>query len=374
MGDMGSGYSETGQFQVIDTKKSGVYYLHYIKLLNGVLRVNQTITLSVDSTCRRQTAANHSATHLLHAALKKILGNHVIQKGSHVTASDLRFDFSHPRAVTSEELEKIEHAINEQIRQNTQVSTEIMSFDDAVKQGALALFDEKYDDTVRVLTMGTANYSIELCGGTHVTATGDIGLFCIQSESSVASGIRRIEAKTGYAALQTVQSHRQLMIELAKLLKSPTHRILDHFKRLLDSHKSLTQNHIALQKQVTQLTGKTLLSEVTHSKKISMLITTLNTYPEDSLRALIDYLKSQLSNTVIFLARPSQDKIQFVVGLTKDLTQKVHAGKLLNHIITPIGGKGGGRSDFAQGAASASQKKQLRQILDSVKSWLEANC
>ncbi|AMG30115.1 alanine--tRNA ligase [Grimontia hollisae] len=351
-GDTGFLVTEAGKFEVIDTQKYGAAIGHRGKLVDGTLSVGDTVDAKVDAERRQAIALNHSATHLLHEALRVVLGEHVQQKGSLVRAEGLRFDFSHLEAVKPEELRAVEKLVNEHIRRNHEVSTEIMNIEAAKAKGAMALFGEKYDDNVRVLTMG--DFSIELCGGTHANRTGDIGMLKIVSEGGIAAGVRRIEAVTGQGAEEAFYSQQQ---EFAKKVSESQNRA-----RLLEKEIQLLKEKLAAQESAN------LINNVEEINGIKVLISKLDGADSKALRTMVDDLKNQMGSGVVFLANVADDKVGLIAGVTKDLTGKVKAGELVNMVAQQVGGKGGGRPDMAQ--AGGSDVAALPAALASVSPWL----
>jgi len=312
---------------------------------------------------------NHSATHLLHAALRELLGDHIQQKGSLVNEHYLRFDFSHPKAVTPDEIRQLELRVNQQVVANAPVGTELMDIEQAKASGAMALFGEKYDAKVRVLTMGEDNFSRELCGGTHVNATGDIGLFRIVSEGAVASGVRRIEAVTGLVALQTVQQQGDTLHQLGELLHAHpadlAKKVEQQNKKLRDQEKQIEQ----LQQKLASGSGNDLLDQVEEVKGVKLLVARLDGTQTKVLRTTLDKLKDKLGSGVILLAAVQEDgKVGLIAGVTKDLTDRVKAGDLLGKVAADIDGKGGGRPDMAQGGGT--NVTELPAALKKVSNWL----
>ncbi|PCE68993.1 alanine--tRNA ligase [Salinivibrio sp. YCSC6] len=351
-GDAGVLITEQGRFAVTDTQKVGQAIAHYGSLVEGQLLVGSTAKAQVDAARRQAIALNHSATHLLHAALRQVLGEHVAQKGSLVRPDGLRFDFSHLEAVSHDELKAVERIVNEQIRANHSVQTDVMDIDAAKQKGAMALFGEKYDDKVRVLTMG--DFSIELCGGTHANRTGDIGLFKITSEGGIAAGIRRIEAITGQDAIERVYQQQA-----------------DYEAKLDDAHGKAK----ALEKQIQQLKQKLaaqesagLINQVRELNGVKVLVSQLDGADNKALRSMVDDLKNQMGSGIVLLGNVADGKVGLIAGVTKDLTGKVKAGELVNLVAQQVGGKGGGRPDMAQ--AGGSDVAALPQAIQSVDAWL----
>lgn len=351
-GDTGFLITGAGKFEVIDTQKYGAAIGHRGKLVDGTLSVGDTVDAKVDAERRQAIALNHSATHLLHEALRVVLGEHVQQKGSLVRAEGLRFDFSHLEAVKPEELRAVEKLVNEHIRRNHEVSTEIMNIEAAKAKGAMALFGEKYDDNVRVLTMG--DFSIELCGGTHASRTGDIGMLKIVSEGGIAAGVRRIEAVTGQGAEEAFYNQQQ---EFAKKVSESQNRA-----KLLEKEIQLLKEKLAAQESAN------LINNVEEINGIKVLISKLDGADSKALRTMVDDLKNQMGSGVVFLANVADDKVGLIAGVTKDLTGKVKAGELVNMVAQQVGGKGGGRPDMAQ--AGGSDVAALPAALASVSPWL----
>jgi alanyl-tRNA synthetase len=354
VGDSGVIRWDRGQFGVSDCKKEGRVHLHHGQVDEGVLKVGDQVTTEVDVDRRRATALNHSATHLLHAALREVLGSHVQQKGSLVDADRLRFDFSHFEAVTDAQLKQIEDIVNAQIRANSPVETEIMPIDEAKAKGAAALFGEKYDEVVRVLTMGHG-FSIELCGGTHVTRTGDIGLMKIVSESGIASGVRRIEAVTGQAALRWFRDSEAVIGDLAAMVKGTRDSVVDKVRQLNERSRQLEKEIERLTAKLASARSDDLLNQVVEVNGIKVLAAQLEGVEAKSLRDSIDQLKNKLGSGVVILMTAQGDKVSVAAGVTKDLTDRIKAGDLVRELAAQLGGKGGGRPDMAQGGGSDVQ-------------------
>lgn len=352
-GDSGYLTAEGVRFEVRDTHKSGGHHLHHGLVLSGVIAEGEALCAEVNNEVRQATALNHSATHLLHAALRKVLGEHVSQKGSLVDSQRLRFDFSHFEAVSKQELTEIETLVNQQIRLNTPVQTEVMDMESAGKRGAMMLFGEKYGDSVRVLSMG-GDFSIELCGGTHVQRTGDIGLMRISAESGIAAGVRRIEAVTGAAALAAFDSAENELSNLAGLLKTGREKIADKVQQLLAQQKQLEKELSALKGKLASSAGNDLMSQVEEINGVKVLITKLDGADAKSLRDTVDQLKNKLGSGVLLLAADEGEKVSLVAGVTKDLTGRFKAGDIMKLAAEAVGGKGGGRPDMAQGGGTDS--------------------
>ncbi|HNL79996.1 MAG TPA: DHHA1 domain-containing protein, partial [Agitococcus sp.] len=342
---------------------------HHGIVTQGQLLVNDTVEGQVDNTLRANTARNHSATHLLHAALRQTLGTHVQQKGSLVCADYLRFDFSHTEGVTAEQISQIESLVNGQILANSTVDTEVTDIDTAKAKGAMALFGEKYGDTVRVLSMGTDNFSVELCGGTHVSRTGDIGLLKITSEGGVAAGIRRIEAKTGSGALAWLAEGEQALAHIGQLVKGSRQAVADKVQQLAERNRDLEKEIERLKAKLASSASNDLLSQVQDINGVKLLAVKLEGADSKSLRTTLDQLKNKLASGVIVLATVEGDKVTVIAGVTADLTSRFKAGDLVQHISTQLGGKGGGRPDMAQGGGT--NVAALPQALNSVSLWLQ---
>ncbi|MCE0494210.1 alanine--tRNA ligase [Vibrio salinus] len=353
-GDTGLIRTDSGLFKVLDTQKVGNAIAHHGELIEGVLAKGDAVQASVDAARRQAIRLNHSATHLLHAALRQVLGEHVAQKGSLVKADSLRFDFSHLEAMTSGEIKDVERIVNAQIRKNHAVETNIMDLDEAKEKGAMALFGEKYDSKVRVLSMG--NFSTELCGGTHVNSTGDIGLFKIVSESGIAAGIRRIEAVSGDAALD----------ELDTLQMGYETKLADAAQKAKHLEKEIQQ----LKAKLASQASANLTQQVKEISGVKVLVAKLDGADNKALRSMVDDLKNQLGSGIIMLGNISGDKVGLIAGVTKDLTGKVKAGELVNMVAQQVGGKGGGRPDMAQ--AGGTDIASLPAALESVDAWIEA--
>ena len=355
------------EFQVEDTRKQGASVFGHIgHVTRGELHVGDQVAAEVDADNRRAIALNHSATHLLHAALRRILGEHVQQKGSLVEAERLRFDFSHFEPLTREQLHAIERLVNEQIRENLVVETRIMALEDAKAAGAMALFGEKYEEQVRVLRMG--DFSIELCGGTHVRATGDIGLFKIVSEGGIASGVRRIEAVTGERAIEWVQQAEDRLQEIAGLVKSGPDDVEEKVRALLEKSRRQEKEMERLKAKLASAAGSDLASRAVDLGEAKVLAATLEGADVKTLRDTLDQLKNKLGSAVIVLATVNDGKVNLVAGVTKDLTDRVKAGDLVKRVAEQVGGRGGGRPDMAQ--AGGTDPDALPTALASVEPWV----
>lgn len=352
VGDLGVLQTGLISFMVEDTQKQGGTFLHRGTVLKGSIKAGDRVDASVNVESRRTTALNHSATHLLHAALREVLGDHVEQKGSLVDAERLRFDFSHSQAVSPDEMSKIVSRVNQQIRANTSVSVVVTDMESAKNAGAMALFGEKYGDEVRVLSMGEERFSVELCGGTHVDRTGDIGLFRIVSESGIAAGVRRIEGVTGASALSHIADNDDVMESTARLLKSSVVDIPKKLKQIMDQQKTLEKELQQLQQKLASSAGNDLVAEAVEVNGCQLLFASLTGADPKSLRDTIDQLKSKLGDAVVVLAAPGSGKIALAAGVTDSLTAKIKAGDLIKELAAALGGKGGGRADFAQGGGT----------------------
>ncbi len=366
-GDSGSLTSTDGSFQVSVTKKYGSHFGHEGKLGMGQLTIGDTVNARVEGPRRSATALNHSATHLLHAALRAVLGDHVTQKGSLVTHERTRFDFSHPQPVTATEMAEIEAMVNLAIRRNDDVVTRLMPIEEAKAAGAMALFGEKYDDEVRVLSMG--EFSVELCGGTHVSRTGDIGLFKITTESGVASGVRRIEAVTGEGALNHVHALEATLNQAAGLLKTGSDAVLSKIEQMADRLKASEREIDALKMKLATAAGGDLLDDVVEVSGVQCLVASLDGQDPKTLRDTLDRVKNRLSQGVVVLATVRDDKVNLIAGVTDNLTDRVKAGDLIGFVAAQVGGRGGGRADMAQ--AGGTEPASLPQALKSVSTWLE---
>lgn len=365
-GDKGVLRVANGEFIVTDTQKMGNAFAHK-GIAKGSVSKGDTATAAIDAANREAIKKNHSATHLLHAALREILGEHVTQKGSLVEAPRMRFDFSHFEAVTAEQLAEIERRVNQEIRANHTLATELMDLDEAKASGAMALFGEKYDEKVRVVTMGP--FSVELCGGTHVTRTGDIGLFKITSEAGIASGVRRIEAVTGEHALEVVQTQQATLSSLSALLKTDSQNVLDRVVSLQNQTKELEKALNSAKQKLASQQGADMLSNAVEINGVKVLIANLEGVEAKSLRSMMDDIKNRIGEGIVVLGVANDAKVNLIAGVTKNLTSKVKAGELVNFVASQVGGKGGGRPDMAQ--AGGDQPENLGQALDSVNAWLQ---
>ena len=369
VGDVGVLENASSRFTVSDTKKLGDAHLHIGRLESGSLKIGDKLRASVDAKTRQATVLNHSATHLLHAALRQVLGTHVVQKGSLVAPDRLRFDFSHTQAVTPAELETIEGMVNAEIRRNAPAVIRQLPYDEAVKSGAMALFGEKYADVVRVLSFG--DFSTELCGGTHVNRTGDIGLFSIKSEGGIASGIRRIEAVTGEGALEMVKATEGALKRVAALVRGNPAEAEDKVAQLLERQKKLERELAGLKSKLATGGHGDLAAGAVQVHGINVLATAIDGADAQSLREAVDSLKGRLGSAVIVLATVTGDsKVSLVVGVTPDVIGKVKAGELASQVAAQLGGRGGGRPDFAQ--AGGNDPTKLDAVLAAVPDLIRA--
>ncbi len=367
VGDTGLLVNKQMKFAVNDTRKEGPVFFHHGKLHTGSLKIGDVLSAEVDYNQRAAIALNHSATHLLHAALRKTLGEHVMQKGSLVAPDRLRFDFAHFSPLTVEEIKNTEQLVNQQIRENHSVNTQIMTPEDAKQQGAMAIFGEKYGEQVRVLAMG--NFSMELCGGTHVRRTGDIGLFKITVETGVAAGVRRIEAVTGAAALNWISALEEQLQETAHLFKAGREGLLEKAKKIIEHTQQLEKQIDQLQGRLASAAITDLLNQVKEVAGIKMLAAEIDGLDAKSMRDMVDRLKAKLGSAVIILGSAIDGRAQLVVGVTKDYINRIKAGDLINQLANHIGGKGGGRPDFAQ--AGGDNVQGLKTALRAAQQFLE---
>ncbi|MFI3194687.1 MAG: alanine--tRNA ligase [Methylococcaceae bacterium] len=368
IGDCGQLITKTASFTVTDTQKQGgTLFLHKGKILSGNLSVGQTCTAQVSAEQRNATELNHSATHLLHAALREVLGDHVAQKGSLVNPERLRFDFSHFEPITPAQISRLETLVNAQIRLNQSVSAQTMPKDEAVKAGAMALFGEKYGDEVRVLKIG--EFSVELCGGTHVERAGDIGCFKIISETGVAAGVRRIEAVTGAACLAWLDQREQALLSIAGLVKSSPDKAAEKVSQLLEKTRTLEKQLERLNSKLATTAGGELSAQAIDIEGIKVLSVKLEGIEAKALRDMLDQLKNKLGRCAIVLAVVENEKVSLIAGVSKDLTDRIKAGDLVNHVALQVGGKGGGRPDMAM--AGGTNPAGLTDALSSVVTWIK---
>ena len=378
VGELGEIRSATGVFEVQDTKKSGQAIIHYGVVTMGEINAQQPADAQVLSSIRAASAKNHSATHLLHAALREVLGNEVTQKGSLVSSEVLRFDFSYDKPVSAAEIIRIERLVNEQIQANTPARIQNMSIDEAMKQGAMALFGEKYGSDVRVLTMGTDSivdgqripFSIELCGGLHVQHTGDIGVLKITSESGIAAGIRRIEAVTGMNAVKNIQQSEQQLSELASWLKVKRPEVAQRVRTMADKQRELEKQLERLEQKIASAQAANLLDEVQTIAGIPVLISTLSGVDGKSIRTLMDDIKSKLPDSVIVLIGDKDEQLALAANVAKSVTDRIKAGDIIRHLAGELGGKGGGKPDYAQGGAPKSANSAS--IIAALPAWITA--
>ncbi len=368
VGDCGRLSSAAARFDVLDTTKAGSSHVHKGRVASGSIELGQTVDAEVDASVRTSTALNHSATHLLHAALRKVLGEHVQQKGSLVDSQRLRFDFAHFQAISVDELKQIERLVNAEIRRNTPVQTEVTDIDTARAKGAMALFGEKYGDTVRVLTMGDG-FSVELCGGIHAKRTGDIGVLKLVSESGIAAGVRRIEAVTGERALDEVERLSGLLSHVESAVKANRDKVVERVDQLVASNRQLEKELEQLKAKLAAAAGNDLMQQAREIKGAKVLSVKLEGVDGKTLRTTLDQLKNKLGSGVVVLAAVEADKVSVAAGVTQDLTAKVKAGELVQDVSTKLGGKGGGRPDMAQGGGT--DIAALAGALESVYSWVE---
>ena len=369
IGDSGNLQNETVYFDVKDTQKYGQVFGHIGELTRGTLSIGQTVNAKVDEQRRQNTALNHSATHLLHSALRQVLGDHVAQKGSLVQDHALRFDFVQPEAISKAQLAEVERLVNFHIRANHPIVTEEMDIESAKAKGAMALFGEKYGDVVRVVTMSP--FSIELCGGIHAKRTGDIGLFKILSESAIAAGIRRIEAVTGEGALDWLYNQQHILQQSADLLKSDLVSLPEKIQQLQDKAKKTEKELQQLKEKAAMQAGSDLAKSAVEINGVLTIVKRLDGVETKSLRVMVDDLKNQLGSAVIAFASEADSKVNLIVGVTQDLTSRVKAGELVNLMAQQVGGKGGGRPDMAM--AGGSQPEYIANALTACSDWLKTN-
>jgi len=368
VGDQGVIQNANATFRVHGTYKQGDAFLHVGTLEQGQLSLNDSVDAHIDNSERRQIAYNHSATHLLHAALRKILGEHVTQKGSLVEASRLRFDFSHFEALSGDEIHQLEQMVNEKIRENIAVETRLMGHKAALEAGAMALFGEKYGDEVRVLSMG--DFSVELCGGTHVSRTGDIGVFKIISEQGTAAGVRRIEAVTGPGALAWFDQQSALLNQLAASLKTSVDKLGPKIEQTLQHNRALEKELEQLNAKLASQQSESLLSGVLEIDGLKVLAARMDGVDTKTLRETADQLKNKLGSAAVILGSVNGEKVSLVAGVTKDQTKRIAAGALVNAVAQQVGGKGGGRPDMAM--AGGTEPANLDEALNSVEDWIRS--
>ena len=372
IGDTGLFKNDTGIFEVQDTKKSGGAFVHQGIVTMGSLKATQNVEAIVKADIRTATARNHSATHLLHAALRQVLGEHVQQKGSLVASEILRFDFANDQPVSFAQLQEIERIVNAEVMTNTAVSTELLDIDAAKEKGAMMLFGEKYGDEVRVLSMGTTkdekNFSIELCGGIHVKRTGDIGLFKITSEGGVAASVRRIEAVTGTKALEVVQKVDADIVHINDLLKAQKEQTVEKIEATVEAAHQLQKQIEQLNQKLANFQASELMDQVQEIAGRKTLISTVQNMDAKSLRNLHDSVKSKLDQAVIVIAAVEGDKVSLIASVAKDFTANIKAGDIIKHLATELGGKGGGKPDLAQGGAPLNEK--FAPVIADLATWL----
>ncbi|WJS89104.1 alanine--tRNA ligase [Glaesserella parasuis] len=368
VGDSGVIASEICNFEVNDTQKYGQVFGHIGQLASGTLSVGDKVKAEVNTTRRHAITLNHSATHLLHSVLRQVLGDHVAQKGSLVSENSLRFDFSQGEAISKADLEEIERIINTKIRENIVVTTEVMDLESAKQKGAMALFGEKYGDRVRVVDI-TA-FSVELCGGTHVKQTGEIGLFKVVSEGAVAAGVRRIEAVTGENAIGLLHQQQQILNQSAELLKADTASLVEKIQQLQEKSKKVEKELQQLKDKLAAQAGGELAKQAQQINGVNVVVQRLENVDAKALRTMVDDLKNQLGSAVIVFATQTDEKVNLIVGVTKDLTDKVNAGELVGLMAQEVGGKGGGRADMAM--AGGSQPENITQALNVATNWIQA--
>lgn len=368
VGDSGYLRAADTEFDVRDCQKQGSHFLHIGVVRSGSIRVGQQLDTEVQADVRLATALNHSATHLLHSALREILGDHVTQKGSLVDSNRLRFDFSHSEAVTPEQLKAVEQRVNTEIRRNSPVETDLCDMESAQQKGAMALFGEKYGDEVRVLTMGEG-FSVELCGGTHASRTGDIGLMRITNETGIAAGVRRIEAVTGDQALAYLDGVEQQLDIISRALKANRANVAQKVAVLCAESKELEKQNTQLKGKLASSTGTDLAAQARDIHGVKVLAASLDGVDPKALRDTVDQLKNKLGCAVVILAAPGDEKVALVAGVTSDTTDRVKAGELMQFVASQLGGKGGGRPDMAQGGGT--DVAALPSAIDSVFEWVE---
>ena len=370
VGDTGHLSAGDTRLEVTNTTKAQDQHLHHVKVLQGSVNSGDTLIAEVDPGVRQRTRLNHSATHLLHAALREVLGEHVQQKGSLVDSERLRFDFSHTEAVSPAQLKTIEAIVNDQVRANTPVQTRLMSMDDAVESGAMALFGEKYGEEVRVLSMGEDNFSVELCGGTHAARTGDIGFIRIVSESGIASGVRRLEGVTGSGALAVIDQAQEHLGAVCEVVKGTVDNVATKVAALRSENRDLEKEIARLKQKLASSAGSDLTASVVEVQGIKVLAANVDGADAKSLRDTLDQCKNKLGSGVILLSAVSGDKIALTAGVTKDLTNRVKAGDLMREFAGRLGGKGGGKPDMAQGGGT--DVEALPEVLKTVPQWVSS--
>ena len=367
VGDQGRLTANGVVFEVSDTRKQGKAHIHLGRVVQGSISIGMALTASVDVIKRMDTVRNHSATHLLHAALRQLLGTHVTQKGSMVAPDRLRFDFSHPEPVTSEQLVAIENLVNAKVLENLDTNIEVMPLEQAKQSGAMSLFGEKYEATVRVLTIA-GDFSVELCGGTHVRRAGDVGLFKIISETGIAAGVRRIEAVSGHGALHYVAQGEQQLEQASNLLKSSRENLIVKLEQQLEQARALEKENERLKSRLAASAGDDMAAESTEISGVKVLARTIDGADAKTLRETVDQLKNKLGSAALVLAAVDGSKISLIAGVTRDCTDRIKAGELVNFVASQVGGKGGGRPDMAQ--AGGNNPDALPAALASVPDWI----
>ena len=370
VGDTGVLSKGSAKIAIADCRKVGNHHIHIGHIVSGEFAIGDEVEGQVDQTLRQATALNHSATHLLHEALRQVLGDHVKQKGSLVDSERLRFDFSHGEAVSPEQIRKIEHIVNSEVLKNTEVTTDVMGMEDAKAKGAMALFGEKYGDSVRVVSIG-AEFSVELCGGTHVSRTGDIGLLKVSAETSVAAGVRRIESLTGMKALEFCDNQQDSITDIASIVRGSRTTVGDKVQGIVDENRRLQKDIEKLKNKLANAAGSDLMADLRQINGVGVLATVVDGADAKSLRGVGDQVRSKIQSGVFFLAAIEGEKAALVAGVTSDLTGHIKAGDLLKFVTSQVGGKGGGRPDMAQGAANSIEN--LPAALESVYEWVEEN-
>jgi len=370
VGDTGVLSKGSAKIAIADCRKVGNHHIHIGQIVSGEFAIGDEVDGQVDQTLRQATALNHSATHLLHEALRQVLGEHVQQRGSLVDSERLRFDFSHGEAVSPEQIRKIEHIVNSEVLKNTEVTTAVMGMDEAKAKGAVALFGEKYGDSVRVVSIGT-EFSVELCGGTHVSRTGDIGLLKVSAETSVAAGIRRIESVTGMKALEFCDNQQDSITNIASIVRGSRTTVGDKVQGIVDENRRLQKDIEKLKNKLANAAGSDLMADLRQINGVGVLATVVDGADAKSLRGVGDQVRSKIQSGVFFLAAIEGDKAALVAGVTSNLTGHIKAGDLLKFVTSQVGGKGGGRPDMAQGAANSIEN--LPAALESVYEWVEEN-
>ena len=356
---------------VTDTTKEQKNHLHHGEVKSGSINVGDSLSALVDEAKRQTTALNHSATHLLHAALRTVLGDHVQQKGSLCTYDRLRFDFAHFESMTADELKTVERMVNEQIRANTPVTTELMAIDAAKEKGAMALFGEKYDDEVRVLSMGSENFSVELCGGTHAKRTGDIGLLKIVSEGGIAAGVRRIEAVVGQYAMDFIMGLEDTLGAVASQVKGTRENVQAKVEQLAQRSRQMEKDIEQLKAKLASGAGTDLAAGAKEINGVKVLAAELDVADPKAMKSAVDQLKDKLGSAIICVASSEGEKVTLVAGVTKDLIGKAKAGDIVKEIAPYVDGRGGGKPDMAQ--AGGKKPEGIKDALAAFEKWAEAN-